>query len=114
MSPFGGYKRIGIGRESGQDMIKEYLQVKSVWISTATEVPNPFIQTVRGGDVKQVRWWDSSGVGRMGGPMASRLLDAGHSLCVFDTSAEAVQAAGRRGARGRPRRRRRWRRTRTS
>ena len=31
------------------------------------------------------------GVGRMGGPMASRLLDAGHSLCVFDTSAEAVK-----------------------
>lgn len=43
MSPFGGYKRSGIGRESGQDMIKEYLQTKSVWISTATEVPNPFI-----------------------------------------------------------------------
>jgi aldehyde dehydrogenase (NAD+) len=44
LSPFGGYKRSGIGRESGQDMIKDYLQVKSVWISTATEVPNPFIQ----------------------------------------------------------------------
>jgi aldehyde dehydrogenase (NAD+) len=44
LSPFGGYKRSGIGRESGQEMIKEYLQVKSVWISTATEVPNPFIQ----------------------------------------------------------------------
>jgi (Z)-2-((N-methylformamido)methylene)-5-hydroxybutyrolactone dehydrogenase len=43
MSPFGGYKRSGIGRESGQDMIKEYLQTKSVWISTATEVPNPFV-----------------------------------------------------------------------
>ncbi len=44
LSPFGGYKRSGIGRESGQEMIKEYLQVKSVWISTATSVPNPFIQ----------------------------------------------------------------------
>ena len=43
MSPFGGYKRSGIGRESGQDMIYEYLQTKSVWISTATEVPNPFV-----------------------------------------------------------------------
>ena len=43
MSPFGGYKRSGIGRESGQEMIKEYLQTKSVWISTATEVPNPFV-----------------------------------------------------------------------
>ena len=43
LSPFGGYKRSGIGRESGQEMIKEYLQTKSVWISTATEIPNPFI-----------------------------------------------------------------------
>jgi 3-hydroxyisobutyrate dehydrogenase-like beta-hydroxyacid dehydrogenase len=38
------------------------------------------------------------GVGRMGGPMASRLLDAGHSLCVFDTNAEAVAALVARGA----------------
>lgn len=43
LSPFGGYKRSGIGRESGQEMIREYLQTKSVWISTALEVPNPFI-----------------------------------------------------------------------
>ena len=43
LSPFGGYKRSGLGRESGQDMIQEYLQTKSVWISTAQEVPNPFI-----------------------------------------------------------------------
>ena len=35
--------RSGIGRESGQEMIKDYLQTKSVWISTATEVPNPFV-----------------------------------------------------------------------
>src|SRR6187549_384802 len=38
------------------------------------------------------------GVGRMGGPMANRLLDAGHSLCVFDTSAEAVKPLAARGA----------------
>jgi acyl-CoA reductase-like NAD-dependent aldehyde dehydrogenase len=44
LSPFGGYKRSGLGRESGQEMIKDYLQVKSVWISTAADVPNPFIQ----------------------------------------------------------------------
>src|SRR3954468_1461402 len=44
LSPFGGYKRSGIGRESGHEAIKEYLQVKSVWISTATDVANPFIQ----------------------------------------------------------------------
>ncbi|WP_407697043.1 aldehyde dehydrogenase [Skermanella mucosa] len=43
MAPFGGYKQSGIGRESGQDAIKEYLQTKTVWISTETEVPNPFV-----------------------------------------------------------------------
>jgi acyl-CoA reductase-like NAD-dependent aldehyde dehydrogenase len=43
MSPFGGYKRSGIGRENGAEAIKEFLQVKSVWISTATEFPDPFV-----------------------------------------------------------------------
>jgi aldehyde dehydrogenase (NAD+) len=43
MSPFGGYKRSGLGRENGQDAIFSYLQTKSVWISTAEEVPNPFV-----------------------------------------------------------------------
>jgi 3-hydroxyisobutyrate dehydrogenase-like beta-hydroxyacid dehydrogenase len=39
------------------------------------------------------------GVGRMGGPMANRLLDAGHALCVFDTNAEAMKPLAARGAR---------------
>ena len=43
MSPFGGYKRSGRGRESGQESIKEFLQVKSVWIAQNTSVANPFI-----------------------------------------------------------------------
>jgi aldehyde dehydrogenase (NAD+) len=43
MSPFGGYKRSGLGRENGQDAIWSYLQTKSVWISTADDVPNPFV-----------------------------------------------------------------------
>ena len=38
------------------------------------------------------------GVGRMGGPMASRLLDAGHSLCVFDTNPEVIKPLTARGA----------------
>ena len=38
------------------------------------------------------------GVGRMGGPMASRLLDAGHSLVVFDTNAEALKPLSARNA----------------
>lgn len=38
------------------------------------------------------------GVGRMGGPMASRLLDAGHSLCVYDTNADMVAPLAARGA----------------
>lgn len=43
-SPFGGYKESGIGRESGIDAIKEYLQVKTVWLSSDLDVPNPFIR----------------------------------------------------------------------
>ena len=38
------------------------------------------------------------GVGRMGGPMAMRLLDAGHSICVFDTNDDAVRPLADRGA----------------
>jgi aldehyde dehydrogenase (NAD+) len=43
MSPFGGYKRSGIGRESGVEAIREYLQTKSVWIDTSGTAPNPFV-----------------------------------------------------------------------
>ncbi len=32
MMPFGGYKKSGLGRESGAAMIREYLQQKSVWV----------------------------------------------------------------------------------
>jgi len=42
-SPFGGYKRSGLGRESGIDAIYEFLQVKSVWISTRPSTANPFV-----------------------------------------------------------------------
>lgn len=43
MTPFGGFKRSGQGRESGQDAIKEYMQVKSVWIAQTMATGNPFI-----------------------------------------------------------------------
>ena len=43
MSPFGGYKRSGQGRESGQESIKEFMQLKSVWIAQQTSASNPFI-----------------------------------------------------------------------
>ena len=43
MSPFGGYKRSGQGRESGKEAIKEFLQTKSVWIAQETTAANPFI-----------------------------------------------------------------------
>jgi (Z)-2-((N-methylformamido)methylene)-5-hydroxybutyrolactone dehydrogenase len=41
-SPMGGYKSSGIGRVNGHEMIRDYLQTKSVWIDTNAEVPNPF------------------------------------------------------------------------
>jgi 3-hydroxyisobutyrate dehydrogenase-like beta-hydroxyacid dehydrogenase len=38
------------------------------------------------------------GVGRMGGPMSQRLIDAGHALCVFDANADATAALKKGGA----------------
>ena len=43
-SPFGGFKDSGIGRESGLDAVKEYLETKTVWLSSDLDVPNPFIR----------------------------------------------------------------------
>jgi len=44
MMPFGGMKHSGIGRESGIEAIREFLETKSVWISHAQGAPaNPFI-----------------------------------------------------------------------
>ena len=44
LSPFGGYKRSGFGRESGLLAIREFVQEKSVWIDmSGADVPNPFI-----------------------------------------------------------------------
>ena len=44
LSPFGGYKRSGFGRESGLLAIREFVQEKSVWIeTTGADTPNPFI-----------------------------------------------------------------------
>jgi aldehyde dehydrogenase (NAD+) len=42
MSPFGGYKNSGFGRENGQHAIDEYLQTKCVWVNTALQTANPF------------------------------------------------------------------------
>jgi len=44
MMPFGGMKQSGLGRESGVDAIREYLETKAVWISTSDAPPgNPFV-----------------------------------------------------------------------
>src|SRR6187397_2362771 len=48
------------------------------------EMPNPIIGFV--------------GLGRMGGPMAGRLLDAGYALSVYDTQSETMAPLGARGA----------------
>lgn len=44
MMPFGGMKHSGIGRESGVEAIRGFLETKSTWISYAQGAPaNPFI-----------------------------------------------------------------------
>jgi acyl-CoA reductase-like NAD-dependent aldehyde dehydrogenase len=42
--PFGGMKQSGVGRENGIEAVRDYLETKSVWISTAQSSPaNPFV-----------------------------------------------------------------------
>jgi len=41
-SPFGGYKNSGLGREHAEHGIRDFLQVKSVWIDLSDEDANPF------------------------------------------------------------------------
>ncbi|SFO94600.1 aldehyde dehydrogenase (NAD+) [Bradyrhizobium sp. Ghvi] len=43
LSPLGGYKHSGIGRENGLDAIQNYLQTKSIMIGTAEDVVDPFV-----------------------------------------------------------------------
>src|SRR5438445_13378275 len=40
--PFGGYKQSGFGRELGLDTLEEYLETKSVTVSTSPTACNPF------------------------------------------------------------------------
>lgn len=43
-SPFGGFKQSGIGRENGQEAVKEYLETKCVWITPDPHIANPFVK----------------------------------------------------------------------
>ncbi|MGH1331748.1 MAG: aldehyde dehydrogenase [Paracoccaceae bacterium] len=43
MAPFGGFKSSGIGRESGQEAIYDYLETKSVWMDYGAGPANPFV-----------------------------------------------------------------------
>jgi aldehyde dehydrogenase (NAD+) len=41
-APFGGYKMSGIGRENGLEVLKEYTNVKSVWVELSGQTRDPF------------------------------------------------------------------------
>ncbi|OWT77169.1 MULTISPECIES: aldehyde dehydrogenase [unclassified Achromobacter] len=41
-TPFGGVKHSGIGREGGIESVKEFMEAKSVWISTDLKMPSIF------------------------------------------------------------------------
>jgi aldehyde dehydrogenase (NAD+) len=43
LSPFGGFKQSGLGKENGVDVIREYTRVKSVWTNLSEEpIADPF------------------------------------------------------------------------
>jgi aldehyde dehydrogenase (NAD+) len=41
-TPFGGYNHSGYGRSSGVEVLREYTQVKSIWVETARTPATPF------------------------------------------------------------------------
>lgn len=43
-TPFGGFKDSGIGREGGSEAVKEYMEAKSIWLSSDLDMPNPFVR----------------------------------------------------------------------
>lgn len=47
MSPAGGFKQSGYGRENGIEAIREFMQTKSVWLGLAERIPNPFAPASR-------------------------------------------------------------------
>jgi len=42
LSPYGGFKHSGIGKEGGSQVIYEYVREKSVWFNLAPNVRSPF------------------------------------------------------------------------
>jgi (Z)-2-((N-methylformamido)methylene)-5-hydroxybutyrolactone dehydrogenase len=44
LSPFGGVKDSGIGKENGTDVVREYTRVKSVWVNLSSDpIEDPFV-----------------------------------------------------------------------
>jgi acyl-CoA reductase-like NAD-dependent aldehyde dehydrogenase len=44
MSPLGGFKGSGLGKENGLEVLREYTRLKSVWVNTSDEpTPDPFV-----------------------------------------------------------------------
>jgi (Z)-2-((N-methylformamido)methylene)-5-hydroxybutyrolactone dehydrogenase len=44
LSPFGGFKDSGLGKENGADVVREYTRVKSIWVNLSTEpIADPFV-----------------------------------------------------------------------
>jgi (Z)-2-((N-methylformamido)methylene)-5-hydroxybutyrolactone dehydrogenase len=41
-APFGGYKESGLGRENGLESLKEYTQLKTIWVELSGEIRDPF------------------------------------------------------------------------
>jgi len=80
-------------------MLEECADVALFVLFVTLVVPKVNRACPSGGYVMEGQLLGFVGVGRMGGPMASRLLDAGYSLCVFDTNAEAMAPLVARGAR---------------
>ncbi len=44
MSPLGGFKQSGMGKENSPEVMREYTRLKSVWVNTSDEpTADPFV-----------------------------------------------------------------------
>ena len=84
-TPFGGFKKSGLGRELGPDALHAFTEVKNVFIST--EELRPVVDRYTGRTV--VITGGGSGIGRA---TAQRMAAEGAHVVVVDMNLEAAEA----------------------
>ncbi len=100
MAPFGGYKRSGLGRESGQEAI-EKLPTDQDGVDRHNRQDRQSVRPALDHNREYIMdMIGFIGLGRMGRPMASNLSRKGFRLVVHDVNRKAVEELELLQARG--------------